>query len=235
MKKIILILISILICLPVLGYAESGTQGKTFEALQQQIDELKQQIEEIQLIPGPKGDTGEKGDTGPQGIQGPQGETGTQGEQGLQGIQGEQGPQGPAGAIDVYDANGQYLGQLLEAGYPFAGQINIYLPSLQSTIVLADDDMYTASKKVGLFFESNDCTGQAYVNKEYHMMVFKNNPNDSIAYKALGTPVINVLAYNSVLDDGQCVPQNNNASNQIAVEEVTIPFALPVAWPLILE
>lgn len=82
------------------------------------IDFVSQEINNIELTPGPQGPQGlkgDKGEVGPQGIQGPkgdkgdtglqgpqgergeQGEQGPQGERGLQGIQGPQGPQGPKG------------------------------------------------------------------------------------------------------------------------------------------
>lgn len=182
---------------------------------------LQMQIDNIQLIPGPQGPMG------PAGSQGPQG------EQGLTGPKGEQGPPGPAGAIDVYDANGQYLGQLLRPGSPSESYIYIYVPSLQSTIVLNDDDMLYVSGE--LEFESYDCTGQAYTHLENHMIIFKNYNNDSKAYKALGTPKINVLAYHSFRSGGQCYTVTQNKTNVIAVQEVTLPFTLPVALPLRLE
>ncbi len=50
--------------------------------------DLQQQIDNIELTPGPIGPQGPKGDTG---------DTGPQGEQGPQGVQGEDGPAGPAG------------------------------------------------------------------------------------------------------------------------------------------
>ena len=59
--------------------------GQPFQALQQQIDDHQNQIDNIQLIPGPPGPQGEQGVQGPQGIQGLQGEQGTQGIQGLKG------------------------------------------------------------------------------------------------------------------------------------------------------
>ena len=79
------------------------------------IQELENQIETIELTPGPQGERGpqgvqgpqgpkgDKGDTGEQGIQGPKGDKGETGEQGVQGIQGpkgdkgQQGEQGPKG------------------------------------------------------------------------------------------------------------------------------------------
>ena len=54
----------------------------------------KQELQNIALTPGPKGDKGEAGERGPIGPQGPQGLTGPQG---LQGIQGQIGPTGPKG------------------------------------------------------------------------------------------------------------------------------------------
>lgn len=69
----------------------------------------KEEIQNISLTPGPKGDRGDPGpqgnpgEVGPQGLQGlqgppgPKGADGLQGPQGLQGIQGERGPRGERG------------------------------------------------------------------------------------------------------------------------------------------
>lgn len=60
----------------------------------------KEELRNISLTPGPKGDKGETGERGPIGPQGPQGLTGEQGprgETGQQGLQGIQGPIGPKG------------------------------------------------------------------------------------------------------------------------------------------
>ena len=54
----------------------------------------KEELRNISLTPGPKGDKGGAGERGPIGPQGPQGETG---QQGLQGIQGPIGPKGDTG------------------------------------------------------------------------------------------------------------------------------------------
>ena len=60
----------------------------------------KQELQNIALTPGPKGDNGETGERGPIGPIGPQGLTGPRGadgQQGLQGIQGERGQDGQPG------------------------------------------------------------------------------------------------------------------------------------------
>ena len=61
------------------------------------IDFVEQEIEKIELTPGPQGiqgPKGEKGDTGPQGIQGLKGEKGEVGPQGIQGPKGDKGDPG---------------------------------------------------------------------------------------------------------------------------------------------
>nr|DAX61306.1 MAG TPA: collagen triple helix repeat protein [Caudoviricetes sp.] len=57
----------------------------------------KQELQNVALSQGPKGDKGETGERGPIGLQGPQGLTGPRGETGQQGLQGIQGPIGPKG------------------------------------------------------------------------------------------------------------------------------------------
>lgn len=60
----------------------------------------KEELRNISLTPGPKGDKGETGPRGEDGLQGPQGLQGIQGERGQDGqpgSRGERGEQGPAG------------------------------------------------------------------------------------------------------------------------------------------
>ena len=73
----------------------------------------KEELRNISLIPGPKGDKGEDGERGqigpqgPQGLTGPQGETGQQGLQGIQGPIGLTGPKGDIGPIGPRGENGR--------------------------------------------------------------------------------------------------------------------------------
>lgn len=57
----------------------------------------KEELRNISLTPGPKGDKGETGERGPQGLQGIQGERGPEGPRGADGLQGPIGPQGAQG------------------------------------------------------------------------------------------------------------------------------------------
>ena len=76
------------------------------------IDFVSQEINNVELTPGPQGPQGlkgDKGEVGPQGIQGPKGDkgdTGLQGPQGERGLQGEQGPQGERGLPGIQGPQG---------------------------------------------------------------------------------------------------------------------------------
>lgn len=80
----------------------------------------KEELRNISLTPGPKGDKGETGERGPIGPQGPQGETG---QQGLQGIQGPIGPTGPKGADGLQGPIGPIGPQGLQGERGQDGQI----------------------------------------------------------------------------------------------------------------
>jgi len=68
-----------------------------FEKIWTALTDLQNQINNIQLIPGPEGLVGPTGPQGPQGLQGLEGQQGLQGPEGPQGPQGLQGPEGPVG------------------------------------------------------------------------------------------------------------------------------------------
>ena len=61
----------------------------------EKLNNIEDGIANIELTPGPKGDTGAQGPKGDTGAQGPKGDTGAQGPKG---DQGDQGPAGAAGA-----------------------------------------------------------------------------------------------------------------------------------------
>lgn len=54
--------------------ASEKPEGNPFKAIWDAVNNLQEQINNIQLLPGPQGEKGEKGDTGSQGPQGPAGE-----------------------------------------------------------------------------------------------------------------------------------------------------------------
>jgi len=88
MIKTALVLIFVVLFIPMVAF---GAEGQPFKALQEQIDQLKVQLQNIQLTPGPQG---------PAGPAGPAGATGATGATGGTGATGAQGIQGPPGMID---------------------------------------------------------------------------------------------------------------------------------------
>jgi hypothetical protein len=90
---------------------KSNSNDGKITGLYDNVANLQNQINTIQLTPGPQGeqglkgdtgDTGPKGDTGDTGPKGDTGDTGPKGDkgdQGIQGIQGEIGPQGIQGEV----------------------------------------------------------------------------------------------------------------------------------------
>ena len=111
MKKTVLVLTVLILCIPVIAFSQAGPQGGPFATIQQQIQAIQQriqalqtqdvslqnQINNIQLKPGPQGPQGLPGPAGPAGPGGATGATGPAGPQGPQGSQGPAGPTGPAG------------------------------------------------------------------------------------------------------------------------------------------
>ena len=67
----------------------------------------KQELQNIALTPGPKGDKGETGERGPIGPAGPKGETGERGPQGDTGPRGADGLQGPQGLQGLQGERGR--------------------------------------------------------------------------------------------------------------------------------
>jgi hypothetical protein len=85
---------------------DSGALWSAITELQIKVANLQDQIDNIQLIPGPQGEPGPMGPQGPAGSQGEPGAAGPQGEQGPIGPQGPAGPQGPQGATGPAGADG---------------------------------------------------------------------------------------------------------------------------------
>lgn len=93
-------------------HSSKYSKGKPFKSLQKQVNQLKKDLVNIQLTPGPQGPAGPTGIAGPQGpvgsagADGQQGSTGQTGATGPAGSTGSQGPVGPAGENGAPGADG---------------------------------------------------------------------------------------------------------------------------------
>jgi hypothetical protein len=110
----------LILCVPIIGFAQGHGPGVPFKDLQVQISNMQQQISSLKgqmsniqqslksvgpqgLVGpiGPIGPQGPAGAVGPQGAAGPRGDTGAPGATGLTGATGLQGPAGVANGITI--------------------------------------------------------------------------------------------------------------------------------------
>ena len=102
-KMLLVVLTMVFMLIPIIAMpgevsltSDGKVPGTPFKVLQDQIDQLKSQLLNIQLTPGPQGI---------QGIAGVQGEKGDKGDQGIQGIAGLSGEQGTSGVVRTYEVH----------------------------------------------------------------------------------------------------------------------------------
>jgi hypothetical protein len=197
------------------------------------VANLQEQIDNIQLTPGPQGETGPQGPQGPPGPAGPAGPQGETGPQGPAGPQGETGPPGE-GCLNVYDANDQYLGILLDSKEGYI--TTIYIPSLDAITQLRRTGRIVRDDAVSFYFESDDCTGTPYVDMP--MLHFIQNSCIGIYLPDLNNartfiPGSSLSCYPS---PEPCEPFTGTDQVHLApVVDFEFPFTLPVSPPLRLE
>lgn len=198
---------------------------------------------------------GLKGDKGDQGPKGNKGDNGLQGNIGPMGPQGEIGPQGlPASTFHVFDGNNQDLGIFVNEEGGQSTLLRTLLPDLGRTIdflmVANGQSVQVVDRYVpAIDFSERDCSGIPFI----HVL-----GGGSITYRE--TPLLGVLKtvilghtrYYKILansgairfrqsfSDGNCVnmdsinfsPPLSNSVFSYLIEEVTLPFNEPIAWPL---
>lgn len=170
----------------------------------------------------------------------------TSGTQGPQGIQGPQGPQGLPGGIGVYDANNQYLGTLIQMySDSEGGEMDIYIPALKRVIRIKNctycdnpGDIAWEESFYGLFYESNNCTGQAYWEYSPRAVTYvrKDVPGEYYIGNSL---VSRELIFLSKKENGACESFSQPVTSSeyfnfgtVEAIQVNLPFTLPVALPL---
>jgi len=132
--------------------------------------------------------------------------------------------QAPTGAIDVYDANNQYLGILVS---PY----ETYYPPLKKSIRFDLGRGSITSQR--LSFESDDCSGQPYVSSFTSYAIIENSGKYYTG--EMSTPIF--MDFYTQLLQGECLtfPSRPYPFNAVKAIEVTLPFTLPVALPLRFE
>lgn len=185
---------------------------------------------------GPKGEKGDKGDPGPQGEKG---DTGPQGEQGFPGPRGEQGERGPAGQdLYLFDGRGQDLGVLVGTTLGFNGSPEVtYLRELdgfgrffqQAAPPRAD----FIPHQNGILYATTDCTGTPYFTGQPHSQYIYQRDGNIPGFFMAVRPVSPVeIVRGSIVSGDVCQRTAPIAFTVYSAREVTLPFTLPLAWPL---
>ena len=182
------------------------------------VCDLRERVDDIQLVPGPQGPMGATGATGVQGEPGPRGGTGAVG------------PQGPIGnSIKVFDANG------IELGYAFdrdrGGDWDLFFyPPLNSFVKVS---LHNPSGRIGerepLYYTTPDCSGIPYLKNSDVNSLYAVDGN---YYLADRTTLQSVITHHSQKDGSEpCFLQSGDDNLRPAIK-VTLLLPDPVALPL---
>jgi hypothetical protein len=150
-----------------------------------------------------------------------------------------------SGAVAVHDANGQFLGNLVDYGN---GDTTVYNPTLNRTIQMTGSDTGPSKLTVSpgfdavLYYTSTDCTGQAYIanTADAKTQVVRWYLGGSESYgtasdnaTASNVTVQSELDYLGSFDDNfSCSSGDDFTGSYYPATTVTLPFTVPAQGPL---
>lgn len=200
---------------------------------------------------------GERGSEGPMGPQGLQGLFGPQGEAGPQGPQGERGEQGPGGGngLHLFDANGQDLGALIYADgsnyRTYLSELNVVAGFASYPLRRMGGEPHTVrvNNMVGsIAFSELNCNGQALSEaltptEEWGLQGIGIDPSFNRYYRIIpGSQIVDLnfagLSRPNLGEEDGCEnfietnPNINLVEPFYPMEEIVLPFAEPLGWPL---
>jgi hypothetical protein len=158
------------------------------------------------------------------------------------------------GGIKVYDANGQYLGFLLDfasSNYDEESYTSIFIPSLKKGIDIrrtdydTGDDLQLGNNLRGdyfnILFESDNCTGTGFIDRDSERFsanhVFGRNQGQYYTVKPLDRFTINPRSRLWFQEEGYGCSNMYPSYPTETYEAIKIdlPFTLPIALPLMFE
>lgn len=168
------------------------------------------------------------------GPQGPKGPAGPQGPQGLQG------PPGQGGEYPkVYDANSQFLG-IFPSTYD--GFLSFFVPALSRFISLSLYNGYVdpSYPSVPVYYDGTDCSGNSYLDAgmRYQILKFESNSEskyimaDDVTAGCQNVKYVSRLIYGDMGVSRRCEPVNQTTCDLLPSKEVSLPFSVPVAFPV---
>lgn len=162
---------------------------------------------------------------------------------------GPQDPAGSSGGVELKDANGQVLGDIVGFSSNYisdsGSKMNVFNPTLNRILPLTYDNasgVVRLGELAAPIFESSSCTGQAYVVAENSLSMpiftelFRWN-DGSIEFHAL----INTSASTATITDNSslqfngtnyfCQTDSGSTYNAYPFTTVSLPFSSPVTAP----
>jgi len=244
MKKYIVLSVLALVLVSGTALAKSEN-GVPFNDLWNAIAGLQEQINNIELLPGPQGEQGEHGPMGPQGPQGEQGPigaTGLAGEQGPVGPQGDKGEHGEDGddgsSLVLEDGNGQELG--IFTSLSSGDNYSAYIPDIGRLMEFhsSPDYMIKLNLPIATFYYPQiNCGGTPFIqlSPSFQNTVFEGayESGDQL-YKAdlSTTPYTRTSKSDKASLQGPCQNFGRTITKSVDIIPVSLPFTEPLEWPL---
>jgi len=217
MKKTLLGLTLFLLMLSGASLVSAGSSGQPFSLLWDAIEFLQEQIDDIELLQGEQGEDGEKGDKGDDGADGSDGTN-----------------------LALRDGNGQYLGIPISASERNDGFIIAFFPDEGVTMSFinsrpADVVLFNQTQMDQIFYLEETCGGTPYTR-------FSGSPAGSVVYddnrlfKYIAQPGVSTTTVwvDHARDGLVCDNQVHIGNDIFPLEEIPLPFTLPLAWPLVI-
>lgn len=236
MKKTITIVVALGMILSInMAVAKANPNGGPFQALWGAIEDLQNQIDNFVALPGPAGPEGPQGEKGEDGADGADGEKGDPGEDGEDGADGADGTD--ASALHLFDANNQDLGILLDSE-GIGKSFHTFLPALsaRASFDYGQDIATFTPQRLNVFYEEAGCGGTMFLPFKLIPQRIYTNDNFSVFYlRPLGDiaqPRTSLSRINVSGGVMSCVNEISNWPETSELQIVTLPFSLPLQWPL---
>jgi len=168
---------------------------------------------------------------------------------GPEGSMGPPGPQGPAGQqLHLVDANSNEIGILLNTEPDGNHALHyVYLPTLGVIAKIKDSEYFRSATILSansqgsnwispVAFDGPNCTGTAFIpfsNTDSFSRFALTKTGTSRYFKFSGQVAPSITALSSInTNPSACQSINSSYQNVPILQEITLPFSDPLAWPL---
>ena len=140
----------------------------------------------------------------------------------------------PTPGIHVYDADGNHLGLATDTNITFGNPITIYHSKTESFVGIDVSDG-TISNILDLWFQSDDCTGQAFVHTNDMYSTYQNCETYYTGQRI--APSYLTMLSTKLYEGCKCsttsiFPYSNYFVPAVEVSTKTLGFTIPITLPL---